>query len=172
LYTKNTSVYIFVTNSVSIIVKTIFFSIFQISIEILLNKNCFFKTDISLLLEYNKNNYTIDLQFDTKLLFKSLYVLFEKEFAILRDYLLENQASKRICESTNYTNISILFVFKKDNTFRLYINYRELNLIIIKNRYLLFFIEKILNRLIDICYFIKFDFKNIYYRICIQKRDK
>jgi len=167
LYTKNTSVYIFVTNSVSIIVKTIFFSIFQISIEILLYKNCFFKTDISLLLEYNKNNYTIDLQFDTKLLFKFLYILFEKKLAVFRDYLLENQISEYICKSTNCINILILFVFKKNNIFRLCIDYRELNSITIKNKYLLFFIEKTLNRLIDIYYFIKFNFKNIYYYICI-----
>jgi len=137
-----------------------------------LYKNCFFEIDISLLLEYNKNNYTIDLQFNTELLFKFLYILFEKELAIFRNYLLENQILKRICKSTNCTNISILFVFKKNSIFRLYIDYRELNSITIKNRYLLSFIEKTLNRLIDIYYFIKFDFKNIYYCICIQKKNK
>jgi len=172
LYTENASVYTFVTSSISIIVKTIFFSIFQISIEILLYKNCFSETDISLLSEYNKNNYTINLQSDTKLLFKFLYILSEKEFAVFRDYLLENQISKYICKFTSYANISILFVFKKNSIFRLCINYRELNSIIIKNKYLLFFIEKTLNRLIDIYYFIKFDLKNIYYCICIQKKDK
>ncbi len=69
------------------------------------------------MLKYNKNNYTIDLQFDTKLLFKFLYILFEKEFAIFRDYLLENQILEYIYKSTNCTNISILFVFKKNNIF-------------------------------------------------------
>ncbi len=133
-------------------------------------KNCFFKTDISLLSEYNKNNYTIDLQLDTELLFEFLYILFEKKFAVFRDYLLENQISEYICKSTNCANISILFVFKKNSIFRFCINYRELNSITIKNRYLLFLIEKTLNRLIDIYYFIKLDFKNIYYCICIQKK--
>ena len=135
-------------------------------------KNCFFETNIFLLLEYNKDNYTINLQFNTKLSFKSLYILFERKLAIFRNYLLENQILERICESTSCANISILFVFKKDSTFRLYINYRELNLITIKNRYLLSFIKKTLNRLIDIYYFIKLNFKNIYYCICIQKRNK
>jgi len=137
-----------------------------------LYKNCFFETNIFLLLEYNKDNYTINLQFNTKLSFKSLYILFERKLAIFRNYLLENQILERICESTSCANISILFVFKKDSTFRLYINYRELNLITIKNRYLLSFIKKTLNRLIDIYYFIKLNFKNIYYCICIQKRNK
>jgi len=132
-----------------------------------LYKNYFFKTNIFLLLKYNKNNYTIDLQFDIELLFKFLYILFEKKLAIFRDYLLENQILEYICESTNCTNISILFVFKKNSIFRFYINYRELNSITIKNRYLLFFIKKTLNRLISVYYFIKFDLKNIYYCICI-----
>jgi len=132
-----------------------------------LHKNCFFEINISLFSKYNKNNYTINLQFNIKLLFKSLYILFEKKLAVFRDYLFKNQILEYICKSINCTNISILFVFKKKNIFRFCINYRELNSITIKNRYLLFFIKKILNRLIDIYYFIKFDFKNIYYRICI-----
>jgi len=137
-----------------------------------LYKNYFFEINIFLFSKYNKNNYIIDLQSNTKLLFKFLYILFEKKLAIFRNYLLENQTLERICESTNCTNISILFVFKKNSTLRLCIDYRELNSITIKNKYLLFFIKKILNRLIDIYYFIKFDFKNIYYRICIQKKNK
>ncbi len=135
-------------------------------------KNYFFETDIFLLSEYNKNNYIINLQFDTELLFKFLYILFEKELTIFRNYLLENQISEYICKSTSCTDILILFVFKKNSIFWLCINYRKLNSIIIKNRYLLFFIEKTLNRLINIYYFIKFDFKNIYYYICIQKKNK
>jgi len=55
----------------------------------------------------------------------------------------------------------MLFVFKKDNTLRLYINYRNLNFVIIKNKYSLSFIEKTLNRLINAYYFIKLDLKNI-----------
>ncbi len=104
------------------------------------------------------------------MLFKFLYILFEKKFAVFRDYLLENQILEYICKSTNYASILILFVFKKNSIFRFCINYRKLNSITIKNRYLLFFIEKTLNRLIDIYYFIKLDLKNIYYCICIQKK--
>jgi len=82
-----------------------------------LHKNCFFKTNIFLLLKYNKDNYIIDLQLNTKLLFKFLYILFKRKLAIFRNYLLENQTLKYISKSTNYINILILFVFKKDNTF-------------------------------------------------------
>ena len=67
-----------------------------------------------------------------------------------------------------FTNIFILFISKKDKKLRLYINYKKLNIITIKNCYLLFFIIEILNYLNDLAYFIKFDNKNIYYRIQIK----
>ena len=53
----------------------------------------------------------------------------------------------------------------KDRILRLYVNYRSLNKIIIKNRYTLLLINKILNYLSKIKYFIKLDFKDIYYYI-------
>ena len=61
--------------------------------------------------------------------------------------------------------ISILFILKKNEDLRLYINYRDLNKITIKNRYSLSLISKTLNRLNNIKRFIKVNLKNIYYRI-------
>ena len=48
---------------------------------------------------------------------------------------------------------------------RLYINYRELIKINIKNQYSLSLINKTFNRLNNIKRYIKFDLKDIYYRI-------
>lgn len=135
-------------------------------------KNCFSKTNISLLSKYNKDNYIIDLQSNLKSSFEFLYTLFKKKLTIFQDYLLENQISKHIQKFINCANVSILFVFKINKTFQLYVNYRKLNFVIIKNKYLLFLIKKTLNRLINVYYFIKFIFKNIYYRIRIRKSDK
>ena len=59
----------------------------------------------------------------------------------------------------------ILFIFKKNDELRLYINYKKLNAIIIKNRHLLFLIIKTLNRLYDVKIFIKLNLKNVYYKI-------
>ena len=66
----------------------------------------------------------------------------------------------------------ILFIFKKNNELRLYMNYKKLNAIIIKNRHSLFLIIKTLNRLCDVKVFIKLNLKNIYYKIRIKKDDK
>ena len=61
---------------------------------------------------------------------------------------------------------------KKNNELRLYIDYRELNTIIIKNRYSFSFISEILNRLCDSKIFIKLNHKNVYYKFRIKIDDK
>ena len=57
----------------------------------------------------------------------------------------------------------MLFVSKKNNDLKLYVNYRELNKIMKKNRYSLLLINEIINRLVKIRRFIKLDLKDIYY---------
>ena len=61
------------------------------------------------------------------------------------------------------------YLYLKKNELRLYINYKKLNAIIIKNRYLLFLIIKTLSRLFEIKIFIKLSLKNVYYKIRIKK---
>ena len=72
----------------------------------------------------------------------------------------------------SFIGVLIFFISKKNNNLRFYINYRKLNTITIKNRYLLFLIIEILNRLYGFQIFTKFNLKNIYYKIRIKKGDK
>ena len=67
-------------------------------------------------------------------------------------------------------DISIFFVLKKGEKLRLYVNYKDSNAIIIKNRHFLSFITKTLNRLCEIKRFIKLNKKKIYHRIRIRKK--
>ncbi len=60
-------------------------------------------------------------------------------------------------------------MFKKNDELRLCVNYRDLNAITIKNRYLLSLIIKTLNRLNESKYFIKLNLKNVYHRIRIKQ---
>ena len=69
-------------------------------------------------------------------------------------------------------NVSMFFVFKKNNNFQFCVDYRELNTMIIKNKYSFSLIDETLNRLVNAAYFIKLDFKNAYYRIKIRKNDE
>ena len=112
-----------------------------------------------MLLEYNNINYIINLFLKIELLYNSLYAFSKKKLYILQNYFLKNFVSKRICKSINNVNASILFVLKRNEFLCLYINYRNLNTIIIKIQCLLSFIKKTLNYLINVVYFTKFDSK-------------
>jgi hypothetical protein len=68
--------------------------------------------------------------------------------------------------------VPIHFILKAEGIIRLYINYKHLNKIIIKNQYPLLLVGKFFNRLSYIKIFIKLDLCNIYYRIRIKKGDK
>ena len=63
------------------------------------------------------------------------------------------------------TSSPILFVLKKDSRLRLYIDYRGLNKVIVKNCYLLPLISKTLDYLVGAIEYIKIDLKDTYHRI-------
>ena len=65
----------------------------------------------------------------------------------------------------SFVDISIFFMFKKGEELRLCVNYKNLNAIIIENRYFLSLVTKTLNRLYEIKLFIKLNLKNVYHRI-------
>jgi hypothetical protein len=70
------------------------------------------------------------------------------------------------------TEIFILFMPKKNKNLRLYVDYRSLNKLTIKNRHTLFLIGELIDRLSDTAIYIKLDIKNIYYKIRIRSDDK
>jgi len=74
--------------------------------------------------------------------------------------------------SKSPTRAPTLFIPKADGIMRLYVNYRRLNKIIIKNWYPLPLVGELFNRLSYAKIFIKLDLYNTYYRICIKKGDK
>ena len=135
-------------------------------------KNCFDVKNAKTLFEYKNENHIIDLIFGAKSLYESFYILFKTELDVLKDYLLKNLTLNRIREFSSCANASIFFVFKKNNSFRLCINYRKLNALIIKNKCSFSLIDKTLNRFVSAAYFIKLNFKNAYYWIKIRKNDK
>ena len=101
-----------------------------------------------------------------------LYNLSQNELAKFRRYLDNVLIKEWIKHFISLTKVLILFVFKKDEKLRLYVDYRNLNAIIVKNRHSLSLITKILNRLNDFKRFIKLDFKNVYHKIRIKRDDE
>ena len=113
--------------------------------------------------EHEDKDHVIDLMLDAESSYESLYILLETEFDVLRNYLLKNLILNCIREYTSRASASMFFFFKKNNSFRLCVDYRELNALIIKNRCSFSLIDETLNRLINAAYFIKLDFKDAYH---------
>jgi hypothetical protein len=86
--------------------------------------------------------------------------------------LNKNLEREYIQYSISPAGAPILFILKKDGNFRLYVNYRGLNKIIIKNRHSLPLIEKTLNRFSGAAVYTKLDLKETYYRIRIKKENE
>ena len=122
-----------------------------------------------ILFEQNQRNHVIDLMKITESSYMPLYNLFQKKLAELQRYLNDVLNKDWIKFSVSPVDVSILFVFKKDEELRLCVNYKNLNAIIIKNCHSLSLITKTLNRLCGIKRFIKLNLKNVYHQIGIKK---
>ena len=90
----------------------------------------------------------------------------------MKEFLEENLAKGFIRESKSPVGTPILFAPKKDGSLRLYVDYRGLNSIIVKNRYPLPLITKIIDRVTGAKYFSKIDLKDVYYRLRIKAGDE
>ena len=112
-------------------------------------ENCFDFKNTKTFFEYENENHVIDLISNAKLSYESLYIFFKIELNVLKDYLLKNLILNCIRKFISRANASMLFVFKKNNNFWLYVDYKKLNALIIKNKCLLLLIDKTLNRLVN-----------------------
>ena len=80
------------------------------------------------------------------------------------DYYINDTFAKGwIRESKSPIGAPILFVPKKSGELRLYIDYRGLNAITLKNQYPLPFINELLDRLNSSTIFSKIDLRNAYH---------
>ena len=135
-------------------------------------ENCFDFKNAKILFEHENKDHIIDLMFDAKSLYESLYTFSETEFDVLKNYLLKNLILNRIQEFTSCASASMFFVLKKNDSLRLCVDYKELKFWSLKNKCLFSLIDETLNCLVSAAYFIKFDFKNAYHRIRIRKNDE
>jgi hypothetical protein len=104
--------------------------------------------------------------------FESIYNLLIIELEIFKNYLDEFLIKEFIVSSFSSTKISILFAKKSENDLRLCVNYKKLNAITIKNRYSIFLMNQLLNRLSDVKKFIILNIQTTYNFIRIKKRNE
>lgn len=89
--------------------------------------------------------YVILIIKNKKVLYKLIYLLLANKLRVLREYLKISMRKGWIRRSKSLINALILFMSKKNDNLRLYMNYKGLNKIIIRNKHSLLLINKILN---------------------------
>ena len=101
-----------------------------------------------------------------------IYLLSEKELMILREYINENLKKGYIRPSSLLTRYPVLFVPKLNGKLRIYVDYKQLNTITVKNRYTLLLIHKMQNKIKKAKIFSKIDIRKKYYKIRIKKSEE
>ena len=149
--------------------KNIFQNIFH---QISYFENVFNVKSTFILLLHDEHNHVIDLTLNKNLFYEFLYNMSQKKIETLKKYIRDNLTLNRIRYSIVDTNVSIFLILKKNKNLRLCVNYKNFNVVINKNKISLFFIDETLNYFVDVAYFIKFNFKNIYYKIRIREKKR
>jgi hypothetical protein len=122
--------------------------------------------------EHDFHDHVIEILSNWNSFFDSIYNLSATKLKILKDYIDEYMKKSFITEFVSFAKVFILFVKKTNDKLRLCVNYRELNEIIIKNRYSLFLINENLNRLFETKIFIKLNVRDVFHRIRIRKENE
>ncbi len=144
----------------------------EISFQYFAFQNIFSEVKAHKLFEHDFHDHVIEILSNRNSSFDSIYNLSATELKILKDYIDEYMKKNFIIEFVSSAKVFILFVKKTNDKLCLCVNYKELNEIIIKNRYSLFFINENLNRLFETKIFIKLNVKDVFHRIRIRKENE
>ncbi len=120
--------------------------------------------------KHDFHNHVIEILSNRDSFFDLIYNLSTTKLKILKNYIDKYMKKNFIIEFVSFAKILILFVKKANNKLRLCVNYKNLNEIIIKNRYSLFFINENLNKLFETKIFIKLNVKDVFH--CIRIREE
>ena len=107
-----------------------------------------------------------------KLLAKKVYELSRKQVSIIKKYI-DKILEKKFIKLNYFLYATLILIVKKSKSdFRVYIDYRALNALTIKNRNVLFLIREILAKLYLAKYFSKFDIIVIFNEIRIREKNE
>ncbi|GJW65091.1 reverse transcriptase domain-containing protein [Tanacetum coccineum] len=130
-----------------------------------------FPEDLSGLPPQRQVEFRIDLVPGATPVAKSPYRLAPSEMQELSGQLQELQDKGFIRPSHSPWGAPVLFVKKKDGSFRMCIDYRELNKLTVKNRYPLPRIDDLFDQLQGSCYFSKIDLRSGYHQLRVHEDD-
>ena len=130
------------------------------------------ESDQETLLKHQSWDYEIKLIDDKKLTKQFIYSLSTEKLDALWQYLKENMQKEFIRKLQSSTEYSILFISKLNESLKLYVNYRALNNITIKNSYSLSLISELQDRLQKAQWFTKFNIFKAFNWIQIKEEDE
>ncbi len=139
-------------------------------IELKEYKDVFLIKNVDKLLLHENHDHAIEIT--AKSSYESLYNLLNTELTILRQYLNDVLAKEWIKHFISSIETFILFIFKKNDSLYLCMNYQDLNKITVKNYYSLSLISETLNKFNQVKQFIKLNLKNAYHHLRIQHEDE
>src|SRR5438045_9612375 len=117
-------------------------------------------------------DHPINLKPGTEPPYMRIYNMSPAELKALDDYIKDALAKGWIRKSQSPAGTLILFVPKKSGKLHLCVDYCGLNALLIKNRYPLPLINKLLDRLNGSVIFSKVDLRNAYHQIRICEGNK
>ncbi|GJV00119.1 putative reverse transcriptase domain-containing protein [Tanacetum coccineum] len=115
--------------------------------------------------------FTIELIPVAQPISKAPYRMAPIELKELKDQLQELLERGFIPPSVSSWDAQVLFVKKKDGSIRLCIDYRELNRIIVRNKYLLPRIDDLFGQLQGAKFFSKIDLRSGYHQLHVKEQD-
>ncbi|GJU80152.1 putative reverse transcriptase domain-containing protein [Tanacetum coccineum] len=130
-----------------------------------------FSDDLSRLPPLWEIEFRIELIPRATLVAKSPYHLAPSELEELSGQLKELQDKGFIRPSSSPWGAPVLFVKKKDGSFRMCIDYRELNKLPVKNRYSLTRIDDLFDQLQGSQFFLKIDLRSGYHQLRVHEDD-
>ena len=132
----------------------------------------FAKKDFDILLDYRQWDHAIKLVPGSEPKSSKVYPLSLVEQKELNSFLEENLHTRRICPSKSPMAALVFFIKKKDGSLWLVQNYRALNSITVKNKYLFPLISKLVLQLRGARYFTKLDVCWGFNNVRIKPRDE
>jgi hypothetical protein len=134
--------------------------------------NVFSETAFDSLPEHRKWDHAIELVHKPSPGFRKVYLMTLTEQMEMDAFLEEALATGCIRQSKSHLRALVFFIKKKDGKLCFVQDYRALNVITRKNRYLLPLIDDLIYRLKDACYFTKLDVRLGYNNVRICEGDE
>jgi hypothetical protein len=143
----------------------------EISSKYLEFSDIFFENEVRQLSKHESHDYVIETKKNSSMS-DFIYNLSLIELKVLKSYIEDNLIKDFIISSIFSSSVFILFIKKKDNELRLCVDYKSLNVIIIKNKYFLSLIQKLFDILQRTVQFIKIDIRDVFNTLRIRVDDE